>query len=87
MIVGRSTLRCGIINPRIFKFTHLRYSTSTENVKKEEKSPEQAKKEAAELAMQSIKDLGGLFLRLRLTMLLNRLKPNLFFKIQNCLEV
>lgn len=61
MIVGRSTLRCGIINPRIFKFTHFKYSTSTENVKKEEKSPEQAKKEAAELAMQSIKDLGGLF--------------------------
>mmetsp|Transcript_8142 Transcript_8142/g.10216 ORF Transcript_8142/g.10216 Transcript_8142/m.10216 type:complete len:270 (+) Transcript_8142:216-1025(+) len=63
MIVGRSTLRVGIINPRIIKLNHLKYSTSSENVKKEDikKSPEQAKKEAAELAMQSIKDLGGLF--------------------------
>lgn len=63
MRANSSILRVGIsVNSRSFKFSQLRYSTSIENDKKGiQKSPEQAKKEAAELAMQSIQDLGGLF--------------------------
>lgn len=51
----------GIRSPA-FQLRGLMNSTANKNSNKDvQKSPEQAKKEAAELAMQSMKDLGGLF--------------------------